>query len=224
MTNPSVSWHTARMRALIWDLGGTVLDTYPDVDRALATAVDPHPGDELLHEVGLLTRVSSSHAISTLSARRRVPETRLRAAYESTKQQWRVTPPPLMDGVRELLAAVQEQGGLNLVATHRERESASALLASLALEVDDLVCAPDGYARKPDPEMVDVLLERHRLAPGDCLAVGDRPADVAAAAAAGVRGVLLETPGIPLDAGDARRVTSLWELHEQLTPDGPRGV
>ncbi|HEX7350602.1 HAD-IA family hydrolase [Brachybacterium sp.] len=212
------------MRALIWDLGGTVLDTYPDVDRALATALDPHPGDELLHEVGLLTRVSSSHAISTLSARHRVPEARLRAAYESTTQQWRVSPPPLMDGARELLAAVRAQGGLNLVATHRERESASALLDSLDLEVDDLVCAPDGYARKPDPEMVDVLLERHRLAPEDCLAVGDRPVDVAAAAAAGVRGVLLETPGIALDAGDSRRVTSLRELHDQLTPAGPYGV
>ncbi|WP_341855387.1 hypothetical protein [Brachybacterium sp. GPGPB12] len=26
------------MRALIWDLGGTLVDTYPDVDRALAGA------------------------------------------------------------------------------------------------------------------------------------------------------------------------------------------
>lgn len=205
------------MRALIWDLGGTVVDTYPDVDRALATAVAPHPGGELLHEVALLTRVSSSHAISTLSARHHVPEAHLRAAYESTKQTWRASPPPLKDGVRELLAAVRGLGGLNLVATHRERESASSLLASLDLEVDDLVCAPDGYARKPDPAMVDALLERHHLAPGDCLAVGDRPADVAAAAAAGVRGVLLETPGIPLDVGDAQRVTSLRELRDQLT-------
>lgn len=210
----------AGMRAVIWDLGGTLADTYPDVDRALATVLDPRPGPELLHEVALLTRRSSSHAISTLAARHGVPEEELHRAYEQTKLDWQQAPPPVMPGARELLDAVREQGGLNLVATHRERGSATALLDALGLEVDDLVCAPDGLPRKPDPAMIRVLLERHGLAPQDCLAVGDRPADVGAAAAAGVRGVLLETAGIPLEAGDAERVTSLNALHETLTPAG----
>lgn len=209
----------ADMQALIWDLGGTLVDTYPDVDRALAAVLDPQPGDELLHEVAQLTRVSSSHAISTLAARHQLPEQRLRAAYEATKQHWQEHPPPETDGARELLDAMREQGGLNLVFTHRDRHSATALLDALGLRVHDMVCAPDGYARKPDPAMVHALLERHALAPEDCLAVGDRPADVEAAAAAGVRGVLLETVGIELDAGDAQRVTSLRELHDQLALD-----
>ena len=72
----------ADMRALIWDLGGTLADTYPDVDRALAMVLDPRPGPELLHEVALLTRRSSSHAISTLAARHELPEQELRRAYE----------------------------------------------------------------------------------------------------------------------------------------------
>lgn len=209
----------ASMRALIWDLGGTLADTYPDVDRALAAVLEPRPGPELLHEVAMLTRLSSSHAISTLAARHGVAERRLRSAYEQTKRDWRENPPPVMPGARELLSAVRERGGLNLVATHRERASAASLLDSLGLGVDDMVCAPDGYARKPDPAMNRALLARHGLEPVDCLAVGDRPADVAAAAAAGVRGVLLETEGIPLEAGDAERVISLRELHGRLCLD-----
>ena len=204
------------MRALIWDLGGTLADTYPDVDRALASALDAQPGEDLLHEVAQLTRISSSHAISTLAARHEMPERRLRTAYEATKQHWQEHPPPVTDGARELLAAVHEIDALNLVATHRERESATALLEALELPIDDLVCAPDGFARKPDPAMVLALLARHDLAAEDCLAVGDRPADVAAAAAAGVRGVLLETPGVPLEAGDAERITSLHALRGLL--------
>src|SRR5699024_10028963 len=129
----------------------------------------------------------SSHAISTLAARHQLPEQRLRAAYEQTKQHWQETPPPAMPGARELLAAVSEHGGLNLVATHRDRDSATALLDSLGLRVDDMVCAPDGFARKPDPTMVRALLARHGLAAEGCVAVGDRPADVRAAAAADVR-------------------------------------
>ena len=210
----------ADMRALIWDLGGTLADTYPDVDRALAMVLDPRPGPALLHEVALLTRRSSSHAISTLAARHELPEQELRRAYEQIKRDWQQAPPPVMPGARELLAAVRAQGGLNLVATHRDRDSATDLVERLGLGIDDMVCAPDGFARKPDPAMIRALLERHSLAPQDCLAVGDRPADVEAAAAAGVRGVLLETAGIPLEAGDAERVTSLRALQSLLELDG----
>ena len=117
-----------------------------------------------------------------------------------------------MAGAHEVLAAVTAAGGLNLVATHRDRESATQLLRTLGLDVDDMVCAPDGFARKPDPEMPLELMRRHGLDAADVLAVGDRPGDVAAALAAGVPGVLLETPGIPLDAPDARRITDLREV------------
>ncbi|MFJ6042825.1 HAD family hydrolase [Brachybacterium paraconglomeratum] len=204
------------MRALIWDLGGTLVDTYPDVDRALAEALRAEPDQELLHEVAVLTRRSSSEAITELAARHEVPEARLRAAYEATKEQWARRPPPLKDGAREVLAAVRERGGPNLVATHRDRESAAALLAAHGLEVDDMVCAPDGHLRKPAPDMVLALLARHELTAGECLAVGDRPADVEAARAAGVEGVLLETPGIPLEAPGARRIHSLRDLIPML--------
>lgn len=202
------------MRSVIWDLGGTLVDSYPDVDRALAVAVhgEDAVGEDELREVAGLTRVSSGHAIETLARRHGVPETRLRTAYERTKETWRTDPPPAVAGAHEVLAAVTAAGGLNLVATHRDRESATQLLRTLDLDVDDMVCAPDGFARKPDPEMPLELLRRHGLDADDVLAVGDRPGDVAAALAAGVPGVLLETPGIPLDAPDARRITDLREV------------
>ena len=199
---------------ILWDLGGTLLDTYPVVDRALACAVHGagEPSDAALEEVARLTRVSSGHAIETLAQRYGVPEDILRAAYESTKATWEVTPPPVMDGAREVMDAVRAGGGLNLVATHRPRESAVALMEKVGVEVDDLVCASDGFARKPDPAMVQELLRRHALDPSAVIAVGDRPGDVAAAQSALVRGVLLETPGIALDALGADRIGSLREL------------
>lgn len=200
------------MRAVIWDLGGTLANTYPDVDRALAAVISAEPGESLLQEVAQLTRRSSGEAISTLARRHAVSEHALREAYDGTKARWVDQPPPVMDGAREVLAAVGATGGLNLVATHRERDSAEALLDSLGLAVDDLVCAPDGYARKPDPAMVHALLGRHHLEPGECLAVGDRPADLEAARSAGVPGVLLRTPGVPLRAVHAEHIDHLSEL------------
>lgn len=115
-----------------------------------------------------------------------------------------------MSGAREVMAAVSAGGALNLVATHRDRASAEQLLTASALYVDDMVCAPDGYARKPSPEMIEVLLARHGLGPGDAIAVGDRPVDVEAAHAAGVEGVLLVTG--PVDAAGLPQISALTEL------------
>lgn len=214
------------MRSVIWDLGGTLVDTYPDVDRALASAVhgDGRPPTHAeLDEVARLTRVSSGHAIEVLAERHGRPAPVLRAAYEETKQLWRTSPPPAMPGAQQVMETVRGLGGLNLVATHRDRDSATQLLHTLGLAVDDLVCAPDGFPRKPDPAMVLELLRRHALTAADVLAVGDRPGDVRAAQAAGVRGVLLETPGIPLEAEGVERVTALAELLPLLgvRPDAP---
>lgn len=215
------------VRTVIWDLGGTLLDTYPVVDRALARAVrEGGQGDGRdvpdadLDEVARLTRVSSGHAIRTLAERHGVPEQVLREAYEATRETWRHDPPPVTPGAEEVMSAVRAAGGLNLVATHRDRESATELLARVALVVDDLVCAPDGFPRKPDPAMVRELLHRHDLDPDDVLAVGDRPGDVGAAQAAGVRGVLLQTPGIPLAAPGAERISDLRSLLVGTEPVG----
>ncbi|MGD7707825.1 HAD-IA family hydrolase [Microlunatus sp. Y2014] len=200
------------MTHLIWDLGGTLLDTYPDVDRTLCLTARGTVSEAGLAEVARLTRISSGHAIRELSRRHGVPEQDLRAAYDSLKERWRTEPAPVMAGAREVLDVVTSGGGLNLVATHRDRASATVLLDTLGLRVDDLVCAPDGYPRKPDPAMITHLLERHALSPASCLAVGDRTGDMGAAVAADVPAVLLETPGIPLDAAGADRIISLSEL------------
>lgn len=197
---------------MIWDMGGTLVDTYPDVDRTLAQVVHDEVDDTELMEVARLTRVSSSHAISTLAGRYDVPEESLRSAYDALKDRWEEQAPPLMDGVRETMAAVRESGGLNLVATHRDRASATVLVEKLGLEIDDMVCAPDGFPRKPDPAMHLALLERNDLDASQCLAVGDRPADVEAAEAAGIRAFLLTTPGIPLGEQGVTRIESLGEL------------
>lgn len=206
------------MRTVIWDLGGTLVDTYPDVDRALAEVVHATPDQHDLDEVAQLTRRSSAQAITVLARRHGIAEQELRAAYEALKERWARQPPPAMAGAREVLAAVRASGGSNLVSTHRDRQSATVLLEALGLEaeIDDMVCAPDGFPRKPDPTMVRVLLERHRLSPGECLVVGDRPADIEAAARADVRGALLITPGIPLPAPGAVRISSLISLLDLL--------
>ncbi len=212
------------MNTIIWEMGGTLVDTYPEVDRVLAHAVwGEDPSASQMHEVSVLRAESIAHAIDVLSERHKVDPGLLDAAYGALKRRWQSHPAPLMDGAAEVMAAVHAAGGLNLVATHRDRTSAMALLDALGLRPDDLVCAPDGYPRKPDPAMNLLLMERHRLSPADVLCVGDRPIDLQAAAAAGLAGALLvpageAAPEDPLPPGCAV-IPSLRDLLGRIGQD-----
>ncbi|MDN6565526.1 MAG: HAD-IA family hydrolase [Propionibacterium sp.] len=187
------------MHNVIWDMGGTLVDTYPQVDDALARAVwSGVPTPAHLAEVRELRTRSIAHAMDILSTRYEVDPTLLHRSYNDLISRWQTDPAPLMPGARELLDTVHRVGGLNLVATHRDRRSAQALLGALDVHVDDLVCASDGFARKPDPQMYEVLLARHHLLPAEALCVGDRIIDMQAAAACAMPSALLVTPGQPV--------------------------
>ncbi|MDU0348598.1 HAD family hydrolase [Actinomyces sp. MRS3W] len=204
------------MRHIIWDMGGTLVNTYPEVDRVLCEAAFGDASPEHLRRVTALTRHSIAHAIATLSAERSLAPEMLETAYAGLKERWRTHPAPVMDGAREVMARVHELGGLNLIATHRDRDSATALLHGLGIEVDDVVCAPDGVARKPSPDMNLLLAQRHHLDPAEILCVGDRPIDVVAARDAGMAAALLVRPGtsvtLPDDAPGALVIASLRDL------------
>lgn len=206
--------------SIVWDMGGTLIDTYRSVDRTLArtVAAHGHPIDEA--QVARLTRRAIATAIDVLSERYAVPHADLDAAYTRLKLSWETTPPPVMPGAREVIEHVRSIGGRNIVVTNRDRTSASALLVATGLAMDDLVCASDGFPRKPDAAMYRAVLARNRLDPADCLAIGDRAIDVVAAHEAGVDCVILETPGIPV-AGDGLRLTDLRGLIGLLGADQP---
>lgn len=196
---------------LLWDLGGTLIDTYPAVDTTLATVCAGHGHPVGVDEVRWLTRRSIAHAGRTLARRYGIAPEEFTGAYDDLKRRWRADPPPVMPGARALMAAARERGGLNIVVTHRDRRSAGDLLAAHRLRVDDLICAPDGHPRKPDPAMHRLALRRHGLDPAHCLAIGDRRIDGEAAEATGVRSALLVTPGIE-PASTGLVVGSLSEL------------
>ena len=58
-------------------MGGTLIDTYPEVDRTLAEVIWAQPSKEQLAEVARLRSQSIAHATDELAARHHVPPTQL---------------------------------------------------------------------------------------------------------------------------------------------------
>ncbi len=202
-----------RYKHLIWDMGGTLFDTYPATDRILADTVRDAGGQVEPGEVEGLTRQSTSVAVTRLAERYPVTEEQLRAAIVALKRRWLDDPPEVMAGAEDLIDRVRASGGLNVVITHRERDSAASLLETRGIFVDDMICAPDGYPRKPDPSMYRLMLERHHLRREECLAIGDRPIDAQAANAVGVDAALIWSAATEtFHAPQTRLIHSLGDL------------
>lgn len=203
-------------RNVFWDLGGTLVDTYPQLDAAFVEVVRRGGGEVSVQEVAQLTRRSTHAAMAALSERFGLDIGLFESANQQLKNLWEHDPPPSMPGAKTLMRDIALGRGLNLVVTHRDRVSATALLGGLGLAVDDLISTADGFPRKPDPTMYQVLLERHGLRASDCLAVGDRPIDATAAHRAGMAAAMLESPEAPVDDDAEYSVATLDELRPLL--------
>ena len=84
------------MTSILWDMGGTLFNTYPSIDAAFHRLVADRGVSAA--EVSELTHISRGHAIKQLAVRSGVPASDFEAAYEDVKTGWLTEPAPLMEG------------------------------------------------------------------------------------------------------------------------------
>lgn len=97
---------------------------------------------------------------------------------------------PLTD-IPALFGALRATGRRIAVATTDDRRPTEATLTGLGLDafVDDVVCGDDSGPTKPDPATLVAVGDRLGVAIGRIAMVGDTPADVRMARAAGARSI-----------------------------------
>lgn len=128
----------------------------------------------------------------------------------------------LLPGARELLAILDEEGIIVVLATSAPQEELDILLE--LLDSDDVIHATtnadDVDVAKPSPDIVAVALERAGVAAHDAVFVGDSEWDVEAASRAGVRSFGMLTGGIAgellMQAGTERVFASPADFLDRL--------
>ncbi len=180
------------IRNLIWDMDGTLFDTYPAINQAFALACADLGKPPPVSHIAPLTKKSRGHCTAVLATELSVDPDEV--ARHFTQDYGAVGPEqqPPFPGVQEVCAYIQHLGGKNIIVTHRQRESTERFLAvhRLANYFADVVGAEDGYASKPDAAAFTAMLRKHSLVPDETLGVGDRDIDILAAQAAGIRACL----------------------------------
>lgn len=177
------------IRNIIWDVDGTLFDTYPAITRAYIAALAEKnlPGDP--EQVRELAQVSLGLCGKTLAQQYGLDADQLIERFAEHYSRTPEEEQPPFPGAEALCAYIHAAGGVNLIATHRGRASLEKLLRFYRLErwFAGSLTADENYPRKPHPGMFNALIEQDQLRRQETLALGDRELDIQAGAAAGVR-------------------------------------
>lgn len=178
------------LRAVLFDLDGTLADTAPDliaaVNRILAEeGRAPLPDAALRPLVSKGGRALLACAFADLGPEAREPL--LPRFLDAYAQALAVHTRPF-DGVEGLLAAIEARGWPWGIVTNKPEGLAVGVVEGLGWSTRSkaLVGGDTLTVRKPAPEPLWLAAERLGVAPADCLYVGDDARDIEAAKAAGM--------------------------------------
>ena len=176
--------------AFIWDLDGTLLDSYEailsGIEETYAQFSIPYDKEKVREFIlkysvqDLLVQVAEERKLDV----EELNQVRAQSLSEKNAQV------ALMPGAREVLAWADQAGIQQFVYTHKG-DNALTILRDLGLEsyFTEILTSQSGFARKPSPEAATYLLDKYQLNPENTYYIGDRTLDVEFAQNSGIQSI-----------------------------------
>lgn len=179
------------IRAVIFDLDGTLLDSMPLVMQAFAHALAPFRPD--LDMAGIFQRLGGPPErtfLDIIGDKDKADEAMRRLESFGFENGSLVQP---FEGMRNLLEMLHTSGLHLAIWTGRDRRTTESLLTDHNLSgfFTTVVCGDDLPTHKPHPGGLVEILARLAVQPHEAIYSGDADADVLGGAEAGVRTVLI---------------------------------
>jgi len=176
--------------AFIWDLDGTLLDSYEailsGIEETYAQFSIPFDKEKvrafiLKYSVqDLLEQVAEERGLDPV----KLNQVRAQSLAEKNAQV------VLMPGAREVLSWADKQGIQQFVYTHKG-DNALTILRDLGLDAyfTEILTSQSGFARKPSPEAATYLISKYHLKPERTFYIGDRTLDIEFAQNSGIQSI-----------------------------------
>ena len=176
--------------AFIWDLDGTLLDSYEailsGIEETFGQFAIPYDKEKVRE---FILKYSVQDLLVQVAEERKLDvevlnQARAQSLAEKNAQVL------LMSGAREVLFWADQVGIQQFVYTHKG-DNAFAILRDLGLEsyFTEILTSQSGFARKPSPEAAIYLLDKYQLNPDNTYYIGDRTLDVEFAQNSGIRSI-----------------------------------
>ncbi len=176
----------ARVRGIIFDMDGTLVDSRLDYDA-------------IRSDMGLPMGVP---ILETVQSMPDGPDRDQMIAVMHSHELKGADDAVLFEGVIEFLRHVHDSGISTAVLTRNSRESTDRTLARLSLSFSHVVTRDDAPI-KPSPAGVQLIAERWGMPTRDIVVIGDYVFDLQAGRHAGTRSILFAPDEIPHFAGEA---------------------
>ncbi len=179
------------MVSYIWDLDGTLLDSYSVISNAVLKTVNEFKIEDNLDNIlkkiketsvrKYLTDISLNYNISLDS----LYETYHKFAHVNDKDI------KLINGAYDTLLKLKKDGATHFVYTHRG-ESSEAILKRLGIHdfFKEIVTSKYGFLPKPSGDGVKYIINKYNLDINNTYYVGDRTLDVSCAKDANIKAIL----------------------------------
>ncbi|HGJ3826837.1 TPA: HAD family hydrolase [Streptococcus pneumoniae] len=176
--------------AFIWDLDGTLLDSYEailsGIEETFAQFSIPYDKEKVREFIfkysvqDLLVRVAEDRNLDVEV----LNQVRAQSLAEKNAQV------VLMPGAREVLAWADESGIQQFIYTHKGN-NAFTILKDLGVEFyfTEILTSQSGFVRKPSPEAATYLLDKYQLNSDNTYYIGDRTLDVEFAQNSGIQSI-----------------------------------
>lgn len=171
------------IRNIVWDVDGTLFDTYPAITYALSKSLNRMGMPVALNMIDGLVRQSFRHCIATLCRRYKVDADVLRKHFTEVYQAVPLENQPPLVGAREVCQWIAERGGANVAVIYREGGDVRRLFAVHNLE--PFFTGANDVSPDMGPGFIKTVLKKCRLDGGETLVIGDRELNLCAGREAG---------------------------------------
>ena len=190
-----------QIKAVVFDLDGTLIDSVPDIASALNIALQAHGFTRLSDEavtgmVGRGARMLVERAVAANATAAPEPAV-IAAVHEDFLAAYARNPAAmakLFPGASQAITLLRERGLALGICTNKPHPITMAVMDHLGLQ-DAFQCILGATAEiklKPAPDMLLAVLERLNAEPKTAVMVGDSETDANAARAAGTRLILMD--------------------------------
>jgi HAD superfamily hydrolase (TIGR01509 family) len=210
----SQSSSAPRVRAVLWDLDGTLTDSVRFVVDTANRVIEAHGGTALdFDRVGAMTGLPLEE-IFRLAWPDLTPEDAqaYRREYRDVYDREVIPATRMYRGARATLHAFHTAGLLQATVTGKRAADCERILRGLRIkdEIEVYLGGDSVTGHKPAPDLVLLAAERLGVAPTACVVVGDAPADIDMARAAGARSVQVTWGFATTTLPGAERLVRTW--------------
>ncbi|WP_445080874.1 HAD family hydrolase [Lactococcus sp. KTH0-1S] len=191
------------MTTFIWDLDGTLIDSYEVFLEALSESFAnfnrPFDRETVYNFI-------KGQSVNALLKEQPVPFQEIKEDFtaNSTAKNDKIK---LMVGAKAVLDWTQKENIQNFIYTHKGK-NAYDLLNQLEISPYflEIVTSENGFKRKPHPEAINYLLEKYKLKPEETYYIGDRILDIEASHNSGIHSINF------LSAKNSQQINKLTDI------------